>query len=76
MYKQPTVPVYLPLDEDLPGLEGEYDDHLPEDEGHGVALLVQVEGGLHTQVVTQVDAPLYTVILKLKFKLYYTVNDV
>ena len=49
---------YLPLDEDLPGLEGEYDEHVLEDEGHGVALLVQVEGGLHPQVVAQVDAPL------------------
>ena len=49
---------YLPLHQRFPVVEGEDVDHLPEDEGDGVGLLVQVEAHLGPDVVIEVDTAL------------------
>ena len=49
---------HLPFDQRLPVIKGQEDDHLPEDQGEGVGLLVQVEAMLAPDVLGQVDAAL------------------
>ena len=49
---------HLPLYQRLPVVKGEDVDYLPEDEGDGVGLLVQVEAHLSPDVVIEVDAAL------------------